>query len=380
MVTTETCRSCNAKRKFSSSCEAMWGFPRTVRSVLRSTNPLHTRRWVWNRRCKSPSSLVGRDFVEPLRLSISDVETLVWTASDLKQELQGKRKTPPLLEGVNVTLLLSHHCCRAELAVTSAVRKLGGNVTLIDNPTWEECSDAQELGKMISELFSDMVVVVADNHCRVLDLAEGSPKPVVCISDHVFQMVQALADVMSIQEHFGHTRSLLLGWVGPSLPMFNSYLLLLPMFGIHINYLKCYSNGNGEISQAVMDLAIKMTQKNCTELHECLHVKDTVRRANIIATTSHGEPSLKITTEVVNEAAEDWVFLHNLPRSNEEVTDEVFGHKNSMVWQSTRNYMWMTMAIILKLLAEYEPKSTKPTFQYLTKKRKTKKEEKLKCK
>jgi ornithine carbamoyltransferase len=90
--------------------------------------------------------------------------------------------------------------------------------------------------RMISELSSDMVVVIADNHCRVLELADGSRSPVVCMADNMFELPQVLADVLTIYEQFGRTSGLLLAWVGPNRPMFNSYLGVLPHFGMDINY------------------------------------------------------------------------------------------------------------------------------------------------
>ena len=45
----------------------------------------------------------------------------------------------------------------------------------------------------------------------------------------------------------------------------------------------------------------------------------------------------------MNDAADKWMFLHTLPRTEIEVSDEVFDHPNSLTWVSSNNKIWITM-------------------------------------
>lgn len=42
-------------------------------------------------------------------------------------------------------------------------------------------------------------------------------------------------------------------------------------------------------------------------------------------------------------ANEDWVFLHDLPRGKTEVDDEVFKHKQSLVWTNFENMVYICL-------------------------------------
>ena len=48
--------------------------------------------------------------------------------------------------------------------------------------------------------------------------------------------------------------------------------------------------------------------------------------------------------QMLKEAGADWVFLHCLPRKQEEVTDDVFyDDEHSLVWQEAENRKWTVM-------------------------------------
>lgn len=55
-------------------------------------------------------------------------------------------------------------------------------------------------------------------------------------------------------------------------------------------------------------------------------------------------------------AKKDWIFLHCLPRKKEEVSDQVFYHKQSLVFQEAENRKWTTMSVLVNLLRGYTPK------------------------
>ena len=56
--------------------------------------------------------------------------------------------------------------------------------------------------------------------------------------------------------------------------------------------------------------------------------------------------NFKVTTEVMNHAKKDAIFLHCLPRGP-EVSDEVFLGKKSKVWQQALNRIYVQKSILL---------------------------------
>ncbi|KAJ9600878.1 hypothetical protein L9F63_000990 [Diploptera punctata] len=310
---------------------------------------------------KPSSSLIGRDLYEPQQITDAEIETLIWTAFDLKRQFSGKRKKSHLLEGYRITFLSAPTKTYSEIMTSSAVQMLGGDIVIVQK-SWEKSPDIPQLGKMISTLCSDMTVVMFANvHENIKYLADGCSSPVLCLCDNMFEITRILADLMTIHEYFGHIEGLRLAYVGPIHAITNTYIAVLPRLGMSINYF-CFCAHDQAQSPATLDLGMKLCTKNGTELKECCNLKEVLYKADIIATSQHDDTTNRITLESMNDAAEKWMFLHSLPRSKLEVEDEVFDHPNSRTWVSSNNKVWATMAVILKFLREYEPTMEKPNF------------------
>lgn len=52
--------------------------------------------------------------------------------------------------------------------------------------------------------------------------------------------------------------------------------------------------------------------------------------------------------QMTDVASPDWCFLHCLPRRPEEVDEEVFYSKQSLVWQLAENRKWTAMVSFMK--------------------------------
>jgi ornithine carbamoyltransferase len=60
----------------------------------------------------------------------------------------------------------------------------------------------------------------------------------------------------------------------------------------------------------------------------------------------------QVNSTLMSEASKDCVFLHCLPRKQEEVSDEVFYSDKSLVFPEAENRMWTVMAVTLELLGQ----------------------------
>ena len=64
----------------------------------------------------------------------------------------------------------------------------------------------------------------------------------------------------------------------------------------------------------------------------------------------HDFKGYQVTMEMAHHAADDWVFMHCLPRKPYEVDDEVFYSERSIVWDEAENRMYTVQAVTLALL------------------------------
>lgn len=60
--------------------------------------------------------------------------------------------------------------------------------------------------------------------------------------------------------------------------------------------------------------------------------------------------ALQVNSTLLSAASKDCVFLHCLPRKQEEVSDEVFYSEKSLVFPEAENRMWTVMAVTMELL------------------------------
>lgn len=92
------------------------------------------------------------------------------------------------------------------------------------------------LFRVLSEL-SDMLVVHGIPQWSLLKLGESTTIPIFPASCNIYSLQKVLSDFMTFQEIFNKLEGLTIAYVGPPTPVFNSYLLLCPLFGIKIQYL-----------------------------------------------------------------------------------------------------------------------------------------------
>ena len=89
--------------------------------------------------------------------------------------------------------------------------------------------------------------------------------------------------------------------------------------------------------------------------------KEAVKDTNVVVTDTfismgeedQREAKLKlfegyqVSEEMMAGADKDWIFMHCLPRHEEEVTDGVFYSDRSVVFQEAQNRMYTVMAVLL---------------------------------
>ena len=120
---------------------------------------------------------------------------------------------------------------------------------------------------------------------------------------------------------------------------------------------------NAEILKKTQELA----KENKTEVFTTNVADEAVKGSDVIVTDtwiSMGQEEEKakrleefagyeVNSELMGKANDGAVFLHCLPRHPEEVTDEVFYSKASLVFPEAENRMWTVMAVMAAQLGKY---------------------------
>jgi ornithine carbamoyltransferase len=189
-------------------------------------------------------------------------------------------------------------------------------------------------------------------------MAEVVDVPVVNLLSDAAHPTQALADVLTLHEHWGTVEGRRLAFVGDGFNMAASLAFAAALSGME---LVVSSPPGYELADAVVD-----TARNLGAVVELVsEATDAVDGADAVYTdvwTSMGQESerdaraaafarYRVDAALMKAARPDAVFLHCLPaHRGEEVAAEVIDGPQSIVWQQAANRMDALRALLVDLL------------------------------
>jgi ornithine carbamoyltransferase len=172
---------------------------------------------------------------------------------------------------------------------------------------------------------------------------------------------QALADLFTIQEHFGQLEGLRLAWVGDGNNVARSLVEGCGHLGIEISV--CTPDGYELDLEFVQRAQKEFPNLTLTTTHD---PAEGVRGASAVYTdvwASMGQEGerdqrrrdfadYQVNGKLMAKAGRDAVFMHCLPaKRGEEVTDEVIDGQQSIVIAQAANRMHVQKGILVWLLA-----------------------------
>lgn len=325
--------------------------------------------------------LKGRNFLTLKDFTPEEIIYLV----DLAAEYKDKKKKGILhdnLRGKNIVLIFEKTSTRTRCSFEVAAHDLGMGTTYLD-PSGSQigkkesiADTARVLGKMY-----EGIEYRGYEQAIVEELAKYAGVPVWNGLTNEYHPTQMLADMLTIREHFGHLKDIRLTYMGDArYNMGNSLMIVCAKLGMHFTACttKEYFPEEALVAQCREYAAQSGATITLTE-----DVDAGTKEADVIYTdvwVSMGEPEevweeritklspYKVTKSVMDNAGENAVFLHCLPAFHDlktkigkeqgekygftelEVTDEVFGSAQSLVFEEAENRMHTIKAVIAATL------------------------------
>lgn len=211
--------------------------------------------------------------------------------------------------------------------------------------------------------FNDIILARVYGHSDIIELAKYATVPVINALSDKSHPLQILADLMTIEEHFGSLSGLTVSWVGDGNNVLHSFMEACPKLGMHLQIATPEGyRPDGDI----LDYSQQESAKSGTKLLITSDPIEAVKGANVIVTdtwVSMGQEAEKaqrlkdfsgyqVTFELAKHAEPNWRFMHCLPRKQEEVNDEVFYSDRAIIWDEAENRMYTVMAVTLELLGK----------------------------
>ncbi len=324
--------------------------------------------------------LQHKDFLKLLDLTPDEIAGLLDLAAELKDK---KKKGIPhaFLSGKNIALIFEKTSTRTRCAFEVASYDLGMNCTYLD-PSGSQIGKKESIAdtaRVLGRMY-DGIEYRGFGQQIVEDLARYSGVPVWNGLTNEFHPTQILADFLTLKERFGFLKGIKLVYMGDArYNMGNSLMVGCAKMGMH--FVACapkkYWPGTGLISTC---------RKIASETGAVLEFTEdisSVSGAHAIYTdvwVSMGEPDsvweeriqdllpYRVTSDVMNKAGEQCVFMHCLPSFHDlntvigknifekfgvdcmEVTDEVFESSRSIVFDEAENRMHTIKAVMAATL------------------------------
>ena len=256
-----------------------------------------------------------------------------------------------LLRGQGVALIFERPSLRTRASSSSAVHELGGYVTFFGDEEigLDTRESAEDVGRTLAEMYAIAAMRVR-NHAifeRMARATHGRLSLINLLSD-VAHPTQAIADVLTIAEHYGGgnvsaLRGLEVSYVGDATNVTRSLAVALLRLGVNVTVgapagYQLASGGvedpaavNGPgILRRVDDPVEAVTGADVVYTDAWVSMgfeEETERRRRELS-------AFRVDEALLSHAARDAIVMHCLPaHRGDEITDEVIDCARSKVWR-----------------------------------------------
>jgi ornithine carbamoyltransferase len=304
--------------------------------------------------------VTGRDLISIQDFMPEELASALELAAAMKARPSDYRGT---LSGKQIVLFFEKPSLRTRLTFEAGINSLGGASFFVDQ-TQSRLGARESLSDVAHNLerWVDGVVLRTFAHQTVTDMALYASIPVINALSELEHPCQALADMLTLQEHFGDLRNVHLAYVGDGNNVAHSLMLAAASLGATISVAtpKGYEP-NPDITGAARALAA-ISGGGVEVVNDPL---DAVAGADAVYTdvwASMGQESeagdrrkifapYQVNQNLFSCAAKHAVFMHCLPaHRGDEVTETVIDSPRSVVFDQAENRLHIQKAILVLLL------------------------------
>ena len=321
--------------------------------------------------------LSKRNFLTLLDYSPEEIKYLLTLAKDFKNKKRSGIEHK-YLPNKNIVLLFEKTSTRTRCAFEVAGLDLGMGVTYLDPGSSQmgKKESIADTAKVLGRMYDGIEYRGYDQKI-VEELAKNAGVPVWNGLTTEFHPTQMLADVLTVEEKFGHLEGIKLVFMGDARNnVANSLMVVCAKMGMH--FVACGPKDlwpNEELVRKCKEIA--STTGATIEMNEDPYIA--TKNADVIYTdvwVSMGEAQevweerirllkpYQVNKDIMNNAHEGAIFLHCLPSFHDlnttigkeiyekyglkemEVTDEVFLSDASLVFEEAENRLHTIKAVI----------------------------------
>lgn len=304
-----------------------------------------------------------RHFLDLADYSQSQLTDILNLAIRLKDEWR-RSGNEPLLKGKVLAMVFQKPSLRTRVSFDMAMRHLGGDALYLspDEIGLGKREAISDVSRVLSR-YVDAVMARVFSHDHILELARYSDVPVINGLSDFNHPCQAMADMLTILEHFGQLQGIRLAYVGDGNNVAVSLLYACARLGMTFAIA---SPGGYELPTHAVAVAEELAQDSGASLEMHRQPVNAVTGAHVIYTdtwVSMGQEQemseraaifqpYQVNSSLVQHAQSTAIVMHCLPaHRGQEITDQVADSDQSVIFQQAENRMHAQKAILVMLLA-----------------------------
>jgi ornithine carbamoyltransferase len=304
--------------------------------------------------------LAGEDLCSISDLSSAEVRAILKLGHDVKRNPRDYRHA---LDAKQMVLMFEKASLRTRLSFEAGINTMGGNAIFVDH-TSSPLGEREAIADVARnvERWVDVIVLRTYAHDTITEMAANSRVPIINALSDFEHPCQALADFMTLQEHFGSVAGMNFTYLGDGNNVCHSLMLAGAQLGANVTVAtpRGYSP-----DIEIVTVARDMAQANGCEVRLLQDPQAAVENADAVYTdvcvsmgfeheSTKRAPIFRpfqVNETLMGKAAGHAVFMHCLPaRRNAEVTDAVLDGPQSIVFDQAENRMHAQKALLLLLL------------------------------
>ena len=305
-------------------------------------------------------SVTGRDLISIQDFSADELACALELASAMKARPADFRG---ILSGKQIVLFFEKPSLRTRLTFEAGINSLGGTSFFVDQ-TQSRLGAREPLCDVAHNLerWIDGIVLRTFAHETVTSMADHACVPVINALSELEHPCQAMADMLTLQEHFGNLRGVRLAYVGDGNNVAHSLMLAAASLGasVSVGTPEGYEP-NAVITEAARELAAASgaSVQVVNDPIEAVAGADAVY-TDVWASMGQEEEAadrskifapFQVNQQLFSYAAKHAVFMHCLPaHRGDEVTAAVIDSPRSVVFDQAENRLHVQKSILVLLL------------------------------
>ena len=290
-----------------------------------------------------------------------DLERVLDVAARLKKQYVATGRNDPLLVGQTLAMIFEKPSLRTRVSFAVAMNHLGGSALMLRSE--EVGLGRREPVKDVARVLSGMcdgIMARTFEHEKVTELARWSDVPVINGLTDFGHPCQAMADLMTVREHFGELEGRTLAYIGDGNNMARSLATACGRFGMRfiIASPSAYQLDSGDVDRV-------MAQVPQMDFEMTGDPEQAVREADVVYTdtwVSMGQESEKqrrindfagyqVDESLLAKAPRQAVVLHCLPAYRGlEISDGVIEGPQSLVFPQAENRLHFQKGLVAVLM------------------------------